>query len=184
MLSRYTRKTPFNIALYSPDRKLIPSTQNSASGGMPLQPLIPPEDRVVITLVGAGRGPLILCSLRAAMKAKRDIVVYAIEKNPNAIITLQTLHSSLKWGEKVRIVETDMRVYRPEYYSDIILSELLGSFSDNELSPECLIGAQRFLLFGGEFIPRESTSFLTACMSSRIYNRVWLEMLSFCRSNA
>lgn len=28
---------------------------------------------------------------------------------------------------------------------DIIVSELLGSFGDNELSPECLDGAMRFL---------------------------------------
>jgi hypothetical protein len=29
--------------------------------------------------------------------------------------------------------------------ADIIVSELLGSFGDNELSPECLDGAMRFL---------------------------------------
>lgn len=28
---------------------------------------------------------------------------------------------------------------------DILISELLGSFGDNELSPECLDGASRFL---------------------------------------
>jgi hypothetical protein len=28
---------------------------------------------------------------------------------------------------------------------DILVSELLGSFGDNELSPECLDGAVRFL---------------------------------------
>ena len=29
--------------------------------------------------------------------------------------------------------------------ADIVVSELLGSFGDNELSPECLDGAMRFL---------------------------------------
>ncbi len=29
--------------------------------------------------------------------------------------------------------------------ADILVSELLGSFGDNELSPECLDGVQRFL---------------------------------------
>jgi len=29
--------------------------------------------------------------------------------------------------------------------ADILVSELLGSFGDNELSPECLDGAQKFL---------------------------------------
>jgi hypothetical protein len=33
--------------------------------------------------------------------------------------------------------------------ADILVSELLGSFGDNELSPECLDGAQRFLKEGG-----------------------------------
>jgi protein arginine N-methyltransferase 5 len=29
--------------------------------------------------------------------------------------------------------------------ADILVSELLGSFGDNELSPECLDGAMRFM---------------------------------------
>lgn len=36
------------------------------------------------------------------------------------------------------------RVELPEPV-DILVSELLGSFGDNELSPECLDGAMRFL---------------------------------------
>lgn len=31
---------------------------------------------------------------------------------------------------------------------DILVSELLGSFGDNEVSPECLDGAARFLKRG------------------------------------
>ncbi len=31
------------------------------------------------------------------------------------------------------------------FKADILVSELLGSFGDNELSPECLDGAQKFL---------------------------------------
>ena len=38
--------------------------------------------------------------------------------------------------------------------ADILVSELLGSFGDNELSPECLDGAQKFLKGTGSlFIP-------------------------------
>ena len=129
--------------------------------------------RIVITLVGAGRGPLIVCSLNAAKRTRREIVVYAIEKNPNAIQTLKAMHKQLHWGERVHIVEADMRLYQPEFYSDIILSELLGSFADNELSPECLIGAQRFLLAGGLFVPHNSTSLMACCMSTKIYENVF-----------
>jgi len=38
-----------------------------------------------------------------------------------------------------------MRSWQPPVLADILVSELLGSFSDNELSPECLDGAQRLL---------------------------------------
>jgi protein arginine N-methyltransferase 5 len=47
-----------------------------------------------------------------------------------------------------------MRHWNAPTKADIIVSELLGSFGDNELSPECLDGAQRFLKPNGISIPR------------------------------
>lgn len=38
-------------------------------------------------VVGAGRGPLVKASLQASQDAKKNIKIYAVEKNPNAIIT-------------------------------------------------------------------------------------------------
>lgn len=49
------------------------------------------------------------------------------------------------WGEAVTIVSSDMREWNAPEKSDIMVSELLGSFGDNELSPECLDGVQKFL---------------------------------------
>ena len=49
------------------------------------------------------------------------------------------------WGENVTVVGSDMRVWQAPEKADIIVSELLGSFGDNELSPECLDGAMKFL---------------------------------------
>ena len=49
------------------------------------------------------------------------------------------------WGDLVTVVSCDMRTWNPPEKADIIVSELLGSFGDNELSPECLDGADRFL---------------------------------------
>lgn len=43
------------------------------------------------------------------------------------------------------VVSSDMREWEAPEKADIIVSELLGSFGDNELSPECLDGAQHFL---------------------------------------
>ena len=171
VLGSYVRSTPDNVARYAQDGTLLPST-NSLPEGYALNPACCVENRIIITLVGAGRGPLILCSLKAAAATKRDIIIYAVEKNPNAVQALHVLHKQFQWGENVKIIEADMRVYKPEYYSDIILSELLGSFGDNELSPECLIGAQRFMLCGGRFIPKDSTSLMCCCMSSPIYRNV------------
>lgn len=42
-------------------------------------------------------------------------------------------------------MSSDMRDWNPPEKADILVSELLGSFGDNELSPECLDGAQKFL---------------------------------------
>lgn len=38
-------------------------------------------------VVGAGRGPLVNAALNAAKRADRQVRVYAVEKNPNAIVT-------------------------------------------------------------------------------------------------
>lgn len=63
----------------------------------------------------------------------------------------------------------------PEEKADILVSELLGSWGDNELSPECLDGAQRFLKDGGVSIPQEYTSYV-APMSS---HKLWREVSNF-----
>jgi predicted RNA methylase len=52
---------------------------------------------------------------------------------------------ALEWGGSVEIIFGDMRTLDVPEPADIIVSELLGSFGDNELSPECLDGAMRFL---------------------------------------
>ena len=41
-----------------------------------------------------------------------------------------------QWGDAVQLVFSDMRSFTPSVQADIIVSELLGSFGDNELSPE------------------------------------------------
>lgn len=65
-----------------------------------------------------------------------------------------------------------MRDFTPPEKADILVSELLGSFGDNELSPECLDGAQKHLKPDGISIPCRSTSYVNPVMSSKIYNLV------------
>jgi len=122
--------------------------------------------------VGAGaRGPLVNCCLRAAEKAELQIRCYAIEKNPHAMITLRHIKEET-WGDQVTIVHHDMRDWQAPEKADILVSELLGSFGDNELSPECLDGAQRFLKEDGVSIPTSCKAFVTPISSTKLHVEV------------
>ena len=131
------------------------------------------EKVLVLMVVGAGRGPLVRAALNASERSGRKIRVFAVEKNPNAVITLQQQQIEL-WGDQVTVISSDMREWNPpeEDFADILVSELLGSFGDNELSPECLDGAQKFLKPGGISIPYSYTSFIGPLQSSKLYNEV------------
>lgn len=107
----------------------------------------------VLMVVGAGRGPLVRAALQAAEETGRKLKVYAVEKNPNAVVTLHSLVKMEGWEKIVTIISCDMRYWDASEQADILVSELLGSFGDNELSPECLDGAQRFLKQDGISIP-------------------------------
>ena len=127
------------------------------------------KQTVVITVVGAGRGPLIACALRASLAANVKVRVYAVEKNHNAVITLKNRVLTEKWEESVQIYEGDMRTWNPVELADILVSELLGSWGDNELSPECLDGAQNCIKPNGISIPSSSTSYIGPVASSRLW---------------
>ncbi|XP_050447264.1 protein arginine N-methyltransferase 5 [Cataglyphis hispanica] len=129
------------------------------------------ERKIVIMVVGAGRGPLVTASLNAAEMAYQEVKVYAVEKNPNAVLTLQALQRDI-WKDKVTVVSCDMRDWNPPEKADIIVSELLGSFGDNELSPECLDNVMKFLRDDGINIPQSYTSYIAPMHSSKLYNEV------------
>ncbi|XP_031102890.1 protein arginine N-methyltransferase 1.5 isoform X1 [Ipomoea triloba] len=126
----------------------------------------------VLMVVGAGRGPLVRASLQAAEETGRKLKVYAVEKNPNAIVTLHSLVRLEGWEQIVTIVSSDMRCWDAPEKADILVSELLGSFGDNELSPECLDGAERFLKPDGVSIPTSYTSFIQPVTASKLYNDI------------
>ena len=70
------------------------------------------------------------------------------------------------------VVSADMRAWQAPEKADLLVSELLGSFGDNELSPECIDGAQRFLKSDGVSIPQAYTSYLALLSSSTLLNAV------------
>jgi protein arginine N-methyltransferase 5 len=139
------------------------------------------SDAVVIAVTGAGRGPLVTRALNASKSTGIPVRMYAIEKNPNAYVLLQH-HNIEEWGGCVTIVKTDMRAWKGPVLADgsigkvdIIVSELLGSFADNELSPECLDGVQHVLNpEHGISIPSSYTAHMTPISTPRI----WSDLLS------
>ena len=113
-------------------------------------------NNIVVFVAGAGRGPLVTASLEAfefVLKQQQQqqqqgalptLTVFALEKNPSAVIYLNSMvMSDPQWKNyNIKVVHQDVRLITSGLIqgqqADIVISELLGSFGDNELSPECL----------------------------------------------
>lgn len=134
---------------------------------------------VVIAVAGSGRGPLVTRALKAAEYAEVDVEVWAVEKNPNAYVYLLRQNQNV-WGGRVKVIKTDMRHWKGPVISesadgpvygkvDILISELLGSFGDNELSPECLDGIQHVMAPQGISIPSSYTAHFTPIATPKLH---------------
>ncbi|KAA8652507.1 hypothetical protein EYZ11_007675 [Aspergillus tanneri] len=186
------------------------------------KPTSNPDGRVVVAVVGAGRGPLVTRALKASAETGVEIDLWVVEKNPNAFVLLQRHNQSL-WGGKVTLVQSDMRSWKgprvgkqnsrqqppapvgkslgiensflyntgsekenTTQYSgsaansaaselayttiDIVVSELLGSFGDNELSPECLDGITHLMNpVHGISIPASYTAHFTPISAPKLH---------------
>lgn len=130
------------------------------------------SDDVVLMVLGAGRGPLVDAAARALADFPGRARVFVIEKNPSAAVTLRHRARDDWTHLDLSVVETDMRGWETAERADIIVSELLGSWGDNELSPECLDGAQRLLKDTGISIPAEYTSHVSPIASARLHAAV------------
>uniref|UniRef100_A0A6B2L075 Protein arginine N-methyltransferase n=1 Tax=Arcella intermedia TaxID=1963864 RepID=A0A6B2L075_9EUKA len=135
-------------------------------------PFLKGKEQVVVMVLGAGRGPLVSAAIRAAKNANRKLKIFALEKNVNAINTLLNQRDSNPLWQDVTVISTDIRHWKTDHLADVVISELLGSFGDNELSPECLYGAQHLMKEGGISIPSSYTSFLAPLSSHKLYTEV------------
>lgn len=143
-----------------------------------LAALIDEPREVIVAVVGAGRGPLVTRALQASKQTGIAIHCWAVEKNPNAYVLLQRRTATdLLWKGQVNVVKSDMRHWQGPADStginkvDILVSELLGSFGDNELSPECLDGVQHVLHPDhGINIPQNYSAYLTPISTPRLHS--------------
>jgi len=148
------------------------------------KPTSGPNKRVVIAIVGSGHGSLVTRALQASAATKVPVEIWAIEKNPHTYIILKR-HNRHDWGGVVKVDHNDMRSWKGPSRSssddtdvtygkvDIFVSELLGSFADNKLSPECLDGIQHVLATPhGISIPSSYGAHLTPILAPRIYGQI------------
>lgn len=117
----------------------------------------------VVAVAGAGRGPLVECALRAGA-----VRVYAIEKNAYAFKYLEQRRAT-SWPDSVEVFLGRMEDVQLPGKVDILVSELLGGFGDNELAPECLIGCSRFMNEDAIWIPQRYTSYIVPVMSQHLW---------------
>ena len=140
------------------------------------------DGHVSVLVPGAGRGGLVHSVMNASKTTGVRVAVLALEKNLSAVSDIIQSVACYE-GQPVFVCPMDMRSMSLdvlpsstlEYFGegvDCIVSELLGSFGDNELSPECLDGVLPLLKPGGVSIPASSTSYIAPVSSYVLWNAV------------
>lgn len=138
------------------------------------------QPTLTIYVAGAGFGGLVHRVVRAlnkihlhAAKPKPYVTVMCIEKNPLAVRELRRLATvNAEWRQwQVGIHAKDMRQLDPPCAQvDILVSELLGGFADNELAPECLAGFDRYMSANGVSIPSATTSYIAPVNAPHLHS--------------
>uniref|UniRef100_A0A1I7SU54 Protein arginine N-methyltransferase n=1 Tax=Bursaphelenchus xylophilus TaxID=6326 RepID=A0A1I7SU54_BURXY len=135
------------------------------------------KKKMVILLVGAGRGGLVESIMKALRKTDivSDSIVVAVEKNPFAFRSL--VHKNKKmWDYFIKLVNADLREHKlikkalDGHVPYLVISELLGSFACNELSPDLLTTLEPLIDNKTVFLPQYYTNFISPCFSFRLNN--------------
>jgi hypothetical protein len=121
-----------------------------------------------VCVVGNGSNWL----LRQCLRARADVMtttipveIYVIESSDHGVKALRRIESNL-----VHIIQGDVRklnsamVNKEGLMFDLVVSDLLGSFADNELAPECLYSIDNEVLREDTlWIPSKYTSYVMPC---------------------
>jgi len=141
------------------------------------------RDTFNLMVLGAGRGPLVDAMIEAIVSLKlhtsgKKFKLYALDKNNSSVVALrykQAQHwSKVSKNIQTEVVKADMRFWQPEEKADIIATELLGSLSDNELSPECIEGTWKFSNSGTISIPEAYTSYIAPICSFKMHQELFM----------
>lgn len=117
-----------------------------------------------VLVAGPGRGPLVQMVVEMSF-AK----ITAVEKNPQCIDILKERNAH-EWLDRVEIVHQDAREVCGKW--DLVVSEMLGSFGCNELSPEVLNG------FSPTVIPESYTSYIRPIYSPMVPRQYFVPFLA------
>lgn len=123
-----------------------------------------------IAMVGAGTGLIVdqlikvIDELGIGPKVGKLSI---LEKNPCALIDLHLKYDTISLP--VEIIAQDMRSWNPPQAYHLIVSELLGSFGCNELSPECLSSLHQDLHPQGVMIPQSYESWCSLAAYPKLY---------------
>lgn len=140
-----------------------------------LKYMVNPQLKVNVYVMGAGAGGIVEACYKAINK--RPANLFAVEKNPVGVQILEERNVD-EWEGTVTIVQSDMREIKARGLpvADIIVSELLGSFGDNELSPECLMGINPELTSRETtWIPESYTSYIAPFSNPKVRSTMYKE---------
>lgn len=132
----------------------------------------------------------------------KKIEIFVVEKNPNCIpclakkflapdsalraqlgaqiwkvIEIRILNKS-SWEFADEFLGFKSNIYQNKKF-DLIVSELLGSFGDNELSPECLFPIENLLKDNGRMIPKRYTSYLSLVSCQKVWDLIPSKEMSY-----
>ena len=133
------------------------------------------SSQLTILIAGAGRGAIVDKLYQVIMKHNiiNRVRVLALEKNPEACLYLQKRNFEY-WDSRVELIKEDMKTWNDSSIKiDICISELLGSFGCNELSPECLFEIEKY---HGKpntiYIPKSYSSYMAPITCPLIYQKL------------
>lgn len=136
---------------------------------------------LTILVIGPGRGPLIDIVMRNSSQLKKPFKLVALEKNTTCSKILDKKNIE-DWDNNVNIIYDDLRHFidnnQCQVCFNLIISELLGSFACNELSPEILDDCEKIRFADTIIIPTSYLNYIQPIYSPvlcQMTNRIALE---------